>query len=266
LGRYSENAGFETSQMRKNRAMSDFNSWALDPGQVELGENEVHVWRAYLDYGEAALRQFEATLAPDEIARANRFLFQRDRNSFVATRGILRELLGRYVNRSPGQIEFDYCPKGKPLLREPLESPVQFNVSHSHGLALLTFALGRHLGVDVELVRPDFSSDEIAAKFFSTQEVIELQALPPSLRTEGFFLCWTLKEAYVKARGEGLQIPLDSFHVSFTPGQPERLQSSDSFRWSVRSLRPAPRYVGALVGEGGGWRPRFLDWKPQSCR
>ncbi len=248
-------------KMHEDSATSDSSSWVSDPGPVQLGENEVHVWRADLDCGEAALQRFETTLAPDERARADRFIFQKDRNSFVAARGILRELLGRYVTRSPEQIEFDYGPKGKPSLRQPLDSEVQFNVSHSHGLALFAFARGRHLGIDVELVRPDCAGDEIAKRFFSALEVAELQALPPSSRTEGFFLCWTLKEAYIKARGEGLHIPLDSFHVSFSPGQPARLQSVDSFRWSLRSLRPAPRYVGALAGEGRGWRPSFWDWK-----
>src|SRR5208283_1067299 len=108
--------------------MSDFNSWALKPEPVELGDAEVHVWRAYLECGQSALRRFEATLASDEKARANRFFFPRDRNSFIVTRGLLRELLGRYVNRPPAHLEFDYSPLGKPSLRaEPSERPVQFN-------------------------------------------------------------------------------------------------------------------------------------------
>jgi len=244
--------------------MSDFNCWDLKPELVDLGDGEVHVWRAYLECEQTVLRRFEATLASDEKARANRFLFQRDRNSFMVTRGVLRELLGRYVNRPPAHLEFNYSPLGKPSLRAELtERPVQFSVSHSHGMALLAFAVGRHLGVDVELVRPDFSPEEIAGRYFSPREVMELQALPPSLRAEGFFLCWTRKEAYVKARGEGLHIPLVSFHVSLTPGQPERLQCADSMHWSLRSIRPDPQYVGALVGEGRDWRLRSWDWKPE---
>jgi 4'-phosphopantetheinyl transferase len=248
--------------MEKNQSMSDSNSWHPSPEQLELGEDEIHLWRAYLDCEEAVLRQLEATLAPDEKDRANRFFFQQDRNGFIGTRGVLRELLGRYMHRSPASLEFEYSALGKPSLRAKLEPPIQFNVSHSHGLALLGFAVGRHLGVDVELLRPAVAGDEIAERFFSPQEVMELRALPPSLRDEGFFLCWTRKEAYVKARGEGLNVPLESFHVSLTPGQPERLQSADSSRWSLRSLRPDPRYVGALVGEGGDWRLRCWDWKP----
>jgi 4'-phosphopantetheinyl transferase len=222
--------------------MSDFDSWALNPEQLDLGEGEIHVWRAYLDCAETALRQFETTLASDEKDRATRFLFQKDRNDFIAARGVLRELLGRYLNRSPADIEFDYGHRGKPSLRtEAFGRPVRFNVSHSHGLALLAFAMGRQLGVDLELVRPEFAADEIAKRYFSTQEVMELRALPASLRAEGFFLCWTRKEAYIKARGEGLHIPLESFQVSLTPGQPERLQSADNSQWGLRSLRPDSR-------------------------
>jgi 4'-phosphopantetheinyl transferase len=204
----------------------------------------------------------ETTLAPDELARANRFHFQRHRNSFIATRGVLRDLLGRYLDRSPAELEFDYSPRGKPSLQAtPLGRSVSFNVSHSHGLALLAFAPGCHVGVDVELIRRDFACEEIAKRYFSPQEVTELEALPTSLQAEGFFLCWTRKEAYIKARGEGLHIPLDSFHVSLTPGRRVSLQSADSSRWTLRSLNPGPEYAAALAGEGSDWQLRCWNWK-----
>jgi 4'-phosphopantetheinyl transferase len=249
--------------MLNHHAISDFNSFAAGPERLELEGNEIHVWRAHLDCDETVLAQLEGTLASDEKARADRFVFQRDRNAFVATRGILRELLGRYVNRAAAHLEFDYGAQGKPALRsESSQKSVQFNVSHSHGVALLAFALGRQVGVDVELVRPDFAGEKIAERFFSPQEVTELRSLPPLLQDEGFFLCWTRKEAYIKARGEGLQIPLQSFHVSLTPGKPANLQAADSSRWSLRSLRPDPRYVAALVGEGRDWHLRGWEWRP----
>jgi 4'-phosphopantetheinyl transferase len=242
--------------------MSDSHGWPLSRGQSGLGEKEIQVWRAWLDCGETALRRFEAILAPEERARAGRYIFPSDRNRFIAARGILRELLGKYLNRSPAELEFHYHPQGKPFLGRQFHSPIQFNISHSHGLALLAFTPGPQLGVDVELVRPDFAGDEIAERFFSREEVRELKALPPALRAQGFFRCWTLKEAYVKARGEGLNIPLDSFHVCFTPGQPERLKSDDTARWSLRSLDPDPGYAGALVVEGPAGEPSYWEWKP----
>ena len=116
------------------------------------------------------------------------------------------------------------------------------------------------MGVDLELVRK-LGGQEIAERFFSPQEVMELSCLPQSLRDEGFFLCWTRKEAYVKARGEGLNIPLKSFHVTLTPGKPECLHATDDSNWTLRSLRPDPQYVGALVAEGRGWKLRRWSWR-----
>ena len=242
--------------------MADHYFWVPNSGQLELEEREVHVWRADLDCEEMGLHRFEETLAPDEKARADRFFFRQDRTRYVAARAALRELLGRYLNRSPAEVEFDYNSKGKPSLRAKINKhSLQFNISHSHGLALFAFALGRDLGIDVEFVRPEFPADEIAERYFSPQEVMELRALPLSIRAEGFYLCWTRKEAYIKARGEGLHIPLESFNVSLTPGQPERLESVDSGRWSMQSLYPYAHYVGALVAEGQDLWLRQWSWK-----
>jgi 4'-phosphopantetheinyl transferase len=248
--------------VRNDQTTSDSNPWELSPKRLELVEEEVHVWRAYLDCEAIDLRQFEGTLSTDEKARANRFSFQRDRDRFIATRGILRELLGRYVNRAPGQLEFDYGPQGKPSLRTDVRPKwAQFNVSHSQGIALLAFSVGRNLGVDVELIR-EIAGGEIAEHYFSPQEVTELRSLPPSLQDEGFLLCWTRKEAYIKARGEGLHVPLKSFHVTLTPEKPARLRTTDGLHWSLHSLRPDARYVGAVVGEGRGWKLRCGSWAP----
>jgi 4'-phosphopantetheinyl transferase len=246
-----------------NDATSEFDSWEPSLDRLTLADGEVHVWRASLDCSESVLHRFEAALAADEKARAQRFVFQPDRNSYIAARGVLRELLGRYLSQGPSEIEFDYGAQGKPALRSGWsQSGVQFNVSHSHGLGLFAFAVARQVGVDVELVRPDFAGEKIAERFFSPQEVRALRSLPAAVQDEGFFLCWTRKEAYIKARGEGLQIPLKSFHVSLTPGKPARLQANDSSRWSLRSLRLEGRYVGALVGEGKGWKLRGFKWRP----
>lgn len=253
--------------MENNYATADSNSWRLSPELLELPEDEIHVWRLDLELEQIDLSQFEATLSSDEKDRANGFLLQRDRNRFTATRGVLRELLGRYMNRAPGDVEFDYGGHGKPTLRQELSRrSIQFNVSQSHSVALLAFAIRRHLGVDVELVRSDFASKGIAERYFSPPEVAELRKLPPSLLDEGFFLGWTRKEAYIKAKGEGLSIPLMSFQVSLTPGEPERLRAADAFRWSMCSLRPAPGYVGTLVVEGSGWKLQCWDWRPLEGR
>jgi 4'-phosphopantetheinyl transferase len=243
--------------------MFDLDPWIPSPPKIELAENEIHIWRAHLDGQQTPLGRLAATLTSEEKERAKRYFFERDRTRFVVSRGILRELLGRYLSCTPREIEFEYSSQGKPSLRRQGSGrPIRFNISHSHGLGLFAFALGRNLGVDVELVRPDFGAEEIAARYFAPQEIAELRILSPSLRADGFFLCWTRKEAYIKARGEGLQIPLDSFYVSLTPGQKEQLHSADAMRWRMQSLRPDQGYVGALVGEGQGWSPRYWGWSP----
>jgi 4'-phosphopantetheinyl transferase len=237
--------------------------WPRAPEKLELSEDEVHVWRASLRLAPEVLPGLDATLTPDEKSRAARFVFPEGRGDFIAARGILRELLGAYLQRPPASLEFEYGLRGKPALHTADSSvSIRFSLSHSHGLALYAFAQRREVGIDLELVQPDFGGEAVGERFFSGHELTELRALPPELRAEGFFACWTRKEAYVKARGDGLQIPLDSFDVSLTPGRPAELHSSDSARWSLRSFQPAPRFVAAVVGEGGGWQLRHFEWVP----
>jgi 4'-phosphopantetheinyl transferase len=229
--------------------------------ELELPEGEIHIWRADLDVGQETLNRLMVTLDTAEQSRAARFHFPRDRNYFIACRGILRELLGKYLGGSPAAVEFFYRAYGKPAHRpEDSRPPIRFNISHSGGIALLAFAHSREIGIDLEPIRPEFSGEEIAERYFSARELAELRALPPALRPEGFSHCWTRKEAYVKALGLGLQVALDSFSVSLTPGQPEVLQSEDSHRWSLHSFEPAPNFVAAIVEEGRDWNPRFWNW------
>jgi 4'-phosphopantetheinyl transferase len=237
-------------------------NWITPHEHPALHHGELHIWRASLECAPAVLCGLETTLCAAETARAARFHFPRDRNYFVAGRGILRSLLGAYLRKSPESLKFIYGPQDKPALEiQDPSSPVNFNLSHSHGLAVYAFALVREVGVDVELIRPEFVSDDIAERYFSPSELEELRALPQDLRAEGFFNCWTRKEAYVKARGEGLQISLKDFDVSLTPGKAPELESVDSSRWSLRSFEPAPSYVAAVVAEGKDLKLLHWDWK-----
>jgi 4'-phosphopantetheinyl transferase len=244
--------------------MSSPVEWPYAPETPPLTENEIHVWRASLAIDPAALQRLENSLAEDERARAGRFIFERDRNAFVAARGILRDLLGRYIPCAPETIEFAYGPRGKPAMADSHQprQRLSFNLSHAHGLALIGVGREREIGVDVELIRPEFAGEEIAKRYFSPQEIDELGRLPAELRAEGFFLCWTRKEAYIKAKGDGLHIPLESFDVSLTPGLPAKLKSADEARWSLRSLAPEPSYAAAIVAEGSDWQLRQWSWTP----
>jgi 4'-phosphopantetheinyl transferase len=237
------------------------------PSTIELADNEVHVWRAWLELDPALLRRLEATLSGAERARAQRFIFERDRNYFIAAHGILRDLLGTYLYCSSQSIEFVYGTQGKPAVpSRGTRFPICFNLSHSHGLALVAIGRKREIGIDVEYIRPELAGDAVARRYFSPSEIDELLGLPAENRTEGFFLCWTRKEAYVKARGEGLQFPLKSFQVSLTPGKPAALNSDDVTHWSMYSFSPHAGYVAAVVGEGNGWQLRHLEWTDAGCR
>jgi 4'-phosphopantetheinyl transferase len=235
--------------------------WPPAPAGLMLGEADLHLWRASLDCDAPVYSRLQTTLSPDEIARADRFVFLADRNRFVAARGILRELLGTYLMLPPANLKFRYGNHGKPALdANAPDSTLQFNLSHSGDLAIYAFSRGRELGVDVEQIRPQLASEDVARRYFASSEVAELQALPPNSRPEAFFLCWTRKEAYVKAHGAGLSLPLDSFTVSLTPGRAAELQAADGARWAIDSLEPAPGFVGAIVVERGGWRRSCWSW------
>ena len=233
--------------------------WRLPPETLILGSDEAHVWRAALDQTTSQIESFRHTLAADEQARVERFYFRRNREHFIVARGVLRALLGFYLNNAPECLSFRYSSHGKPALAwESGGDMIRFNLSHSHGVALYAVTRGREVGIDLEYIRSDLEVEQIAERFFSRREIVTLRALPIDLRTYAFFLCWTRKEAYIKARGEGLSLPLDQFDVSLIPGEPAALLSThrgshEALRWSLQELTPAPGYVAALGVEGHGW-------------
>jgi 4'-phosphopantetheinyl transferase len=231
-----------------------------------LAHDEVHVWRAALNQPALQVQNLWLTLVADERARAERFHFPTDREHFIVARGVLRAILGGYLKRHPSELCFCYSSYGKPALTTELgEATLSFNLSHSHGLALYAVAHRRALGIDVEWLRPDLANEKIAEHFFSAREVAALRALSNELQTEAFFHCWTRKEAYIKARGEGLSFPLNRFDVSLVPGEPAALLRTlddplEATRWSLQELHPGPGYVAALAVEGQHWRLQSWQW------
>jgi 4'-phosphopantetheinyl transferase len=230
--------------------------WSRPEPDLVVQENEVHIWLAWLDVEPQERTRLFSYLNKDEVSRAERFVFPRDRDHFIVARGRLRELLGKYLNRPPNAVQFKTGRYGKLSLLDDRD-PLRFNLSHSHGLALYGFCLGRQLGIDTEKIRPGFAGEGIAERYFSATEQRELAEVPKELRDTAFFLCWTRKEAYIKAHGDGLQIALDSFDVSLKPDEPAMLRSADSGRWSVRSFTPAPEFVAAIIVEGEIQSTRF---------
>ncbi len=228
-----------------------------------LTADDVHVWRISLEIGDALLVRLRETLAEDERQRADRYHFEKDRRHFVAGRGALRAILARYLERRPQDVRFAYTNYGKPLLAG--NTALRFNLTHSHGLALLAVTHGREVGIDIEHIRDNLEGEQLAERFFSPREVAALRALPPELRREAFFHCWTRKEAYIKANGKGLSLPLDQFDVTLHPGEPAALLATqhdpgEARRWSMQSLVPSAGYVGALAAEGHSWRLWCGHW------
>ncbi len=240
--------------------------WRFPREAPVLGNDEVHVWRAALDQSSSQRDSLLDTLAEDEQARAGRYHFQIDGERFIVARGVLREILGLYLNRAAQSVAFCYGPQAKPALAgKSGADAIHFNMSHSHGLALYAVARGREIGIDLEFVREGLEAEQLAERFFSQREIATLRALPAGLRKHAFFLCWTRKEAYIKARGEGLSMALDQFDVSLTPGEPAALlgtrpDSDEAARWSLRELSVAPGYVSALAVAGQGWSLCCWQW------
>ncbi len=240
--------------------------WLPPPASPVLSSEDVHVWQATLNQPADIVDRLAATLSNDERQRAERFHFERDRRRFTAGRGILRVILGRYLNLEPDRLRFSYGAQGKPYLAQPAGNPpLSFNLTHSHELALYAFTLGREVGIDVEYIKPLPDLEQIAGRFFSAQEQAQLLALPPAQKAAGFFNCWTRKEAYIKALGQGLSIPLDAFDVSLIPGQPAALlkvktDPRESRRWTLKALTPAPGYIAAVAAQGQHWQLRCWQW------
>jgi 4'-phosphopantetheinyl transferase len=246
--------------------MNELVRWSSRLPDHLLAEHEVHVWRAGLDLDAISTSRFSSTLSPEEKTRAAGFVLARDRDRFTATHGILRQLLGHYLCMPPANIPIKVSPHGKPALSNKEKkdvAPLHFNLSHSDGLGLFAFALKREVGIDLEQIRPEAAKEGIEEAYFSAQEQKELDRLPAESRAEGFFRCWTRKEAYLKARGEGLFLPLDSFDTSLTPGQPAVLYRVDQERWSLYSVCPEPGFIAAVVVESKKNILKFWEWSDQ---
>ena len=233
------------------------NEWSFLPPRLKLGDSDVHVWLTNLDAFVNDVSSFEPLLAADERQRAARFCFVHDRNRYIIGRGQLRLLLGRYLDCPPTTLKFQYTHYGKPTLTE--HPQLHFNVSNAGSYALFGFVLNREIGIDIDLIKSNFDVTDLAVHFFSSQENRHLRSLPESQRRNAFFSCWTRKEAYIKARGDGLSLPLSQFDVSLLPGEPAQLmatrpEASEASRWKMADLDVPNGYKGALIVEGQDWQ------------
>jgi 4'-phosphopantetheinyl transferase len=242
-----------------NRVLSALHVQPLAPSEtgatMSVAGGTVEVASIRLDTEPAAVSEFAQCLSDGERLRASRFVFERDRCRFIVGRARLRHLLASRLGVQPDAIELVYGAHGKPALsRRFAGSDLRFNVSHSEDLAVYAFSHGREIGVDVEAVRELRDADDIAARFFSRRENKSYQALEPRDKPRGFFNCWTRKEAFIKALGDGLYYPLDRFDVSLEPDEPARIlrlehKPGSECGWCMEAFSPARGFVAAVVIE-----------------
>lgn len=241
----------------------------------DLRLNEVQVWSVELAQESGCVEAMRNVLSESERARVDRLVLDRHRHYFTVARGVLRTLLGAHVGVPPEQVCFEYGECEKPRLGlDSGGSDIRFNLSHSNHLALIAIARERELGIDLEQIRDSLKTERIAKRFFNPWEVRALQRLPKSERPRAFFEVWARKEAYVKARGDGLYFPFDEFCVSVVRSESPSLVGNhrdpgELDRWSLVDLDLAPGFAASLVAEGKGWHIRSLKWPrwlPSSIR
>jgi 4'-phosphopantetheinyl transferase len=250
----------------------NISTWSHAPVDLGLQPHQVDIWRVFLDLPDDTVKSLFASLSADETQRAARFHFPADRDRFLIAHGCLRDVLSHYLRCEPDQLNFSTGEYGKPILLS--DKYMNFNLSHSGDYALIAVTRERKVGIDVERIRQRVSHEGIARRYFSQGEISELVALPPEERRVAFFNGWARKEAYIKAHGLGLSLPLDSFDVSLTPNEAAILRATrpdqeESARWTLISLAVDPDYAGALAVEGSalslskgqGLEFRLWDWK-----
>ena len=229
--------------------------WPLPTTFPSLLPDQVHVWRASLEGSPAQIAYYQQLLSADELARAQRFIFERDQRRFIIARGTLRILLGSYLSIPYRDIVFGYTAHGKPYLSQPMAiDDLRFNLSHARELAVYAFTHRSRIGIDIEYQRPLPNVTQLAATVFSPHELAVFEALPDHLQLPAFYTCWTRKEAFIKAIGDGLSYPLDRFDVSLAPDEPAQLlriwgKPHSHQCWTMDSCVPAKRYTGAIAVE-----------------
>jgi 4'-phosphopantetheinyl transferase len=258
-----------TSEVSAEPTTTQAPEWCTPPSELSLPAHAVHVWRADLGLEAAYLRRLGQNLSADERERASRFRFTRDRVRFIGARGLLREILALYLNASPGRLSFDYGAHGKPFLAGE-HSNLRFNVSHSFDAMLLAIAHMREVGVDVEgMGNIGLAMDELGDTVLSEPEKQALTRFRGEDRRTTFLRFWTLKEAFIKADGRGVSLPLKRIDVSAREGRVAVLNEATGewrtcSRWELRTLAPVPGYVAALAAEGQDWRLALWHWSRES--
>ena len=228
-------------------------TWQVPLSPPSLNKHQVHVWRANLDLPTATIDSLTTCLSRDEIERANKFRFPQHQTRFIAARGILRQLLGNYLQINSCDLKFAYSDRGKPRLADFLTNAtnqqLQFNLSHSQNYALYGFTYNSSIGVDVEHLRELPDALKIAQRFFSPREYQLIYNTPPPEQPAVFFTLWTAKEAYLKAVGTGLAGSLDQVEIDVNPSRLLAINGSQetAASWLLYPCVPSINYLGAIA-------------------
>ena len=221
-----------------------------------LTATDLHVWNVPLETAPQEFARLHSLLSADEIARAERFYFERDRSRYIIGRGILRTLLGNYLGMDASEIQFNYGPHGKPTL-EPVSTgqTLQFNLAHSNDRAIFIFGWDRPVGIDIEHVRPLQDADRFAEQFYSARETALINSLPGDDKWNAFYKLWTCKEAFLKAQGSGLTVPLNQVEIFLDGEEAARLISiggdtEQAADWKLWIFNPLPGYQAAIAIQG----------------
>lgn len=234
--------------------------------QPPLTGRQVHIWASSLDQPPESLASLERLLSSDEQTRAQQFKFDADRNRFIAGRGLLRTILGSYLEAIPANLRFAYSKRGKPTLESPAQDTLHFNVAHAKDLILIAVTRACAVGIDVEWIRPMNDAEDIAARFFSPRETAKLMALPKDQRTPAFFNLWTRKEAWLKATGDGISGMLNEVEVTFLPDEPPGVLAISgnveaAQRWTLLDLSPSPGFAAAVAAEAKDLQFSCWQWQ-----
>ncbi len=230
---------------------------------ITIGHDELHLWTFNHGEFESDLTELRSWMSADEVTKAERFVTEKLQTSFVLSRSFLRGLLAKYLRCHPREVSFTLGAYGKPsLAATDSDSQLSFNLAHSGVITLCAVGLSKDIGVDVEQMRDIDDMENIARRFFAPLEVARLNALPECEKKEAFFRCWTAKEAFIKATGEGLSRPLDSFTVSFLPAEESKIcTSDDSSRWCLQYLEPGLSGYAAALVTGGSERGKLSTYR-----
>lgn len=228
-----------------------------------LKKNQVHTWRVSVIPDQRLWALYFSHLSENEKTRASKFRFEKDRLTYVTARGVLRELISAYTHQSPSAIAFFYNEQSKPYIIS--DTSLKFNVSHSGEKILMSFSLEHEIGVDVEFNKRSIEIPQVAKSFFSKNETKALLCLPDVQQLSAFYNCWTRKEAFIKAKGGGLSIPLDQFEVSLLPEEKAELRvikwdQTDVVNWNLQSITVGEDYTGAVIVKNPSALYDYFDW------